>query len=136
MCEIRLRSMKVVHEISGEICTYRCQRSHDMLRQEIPTLTDDFALQEEDEPISDKIIDTVGDVTEKVIESHVSTYTSLVSAFTYFVLGLIVLVCGIALAAYFGKFGASKKWVAKMLGRDSGEGSRRGRYEMVNKTHV
>lgn len=65
-----------------------------------------------------------------------SQYTSLVTAFTYFVLGLIFLICAIALAAYFGRLGAGKKWLAKMLGRDGGEGSRRGRYEMVNKTHV
>lgn len=54
-----------------------------------------------------------------------STYTSL--AFSYLVLGLVFLVCAIALAAYF---------VPKMMGRESGEGSRRGKYEMANKTHV
>lgn len=93
-------------------------------------------LQDEDEPILDSVIGTVGDASEKVIEYHVSKYTSLVTAFTYFVLGLIFLICGIALAAYFGRLGAGKKWLAKMLGSDGGEGSRRGRYEMVNKTHV
>lgn len=84
----------------------------------------------------DEAIGTVIDATEQLIDGPVATYTSFVSASTYLFLGLVFLVCPVALAIYLGRFNAGKKWLAKMLGREGGEGSRRGRYEMVNKSHA
>jgi hypothetical protein len=66
----------------------------------------------------------------------VAAYTSFASVSVYLFLGLVFILCPVALAIYLGRFNAGKKWVAKMLGREGGEGPRRGKYEMVNKTHV